>query len=148
MAAQFSRRTLALNLQGPLKLFEHLVRFDRRLHAHPSDDHRDHGDGDFPPEIQARVPSDHRQGQWADAAERNNDRPRPKIPRQLDFRDRWRDDSINELTAVLAYDRIVLDLLGAVVALFHGGEGVPSSTENLRSFAREATTDFRKSDPR
>ena len=60
----------------------------------------------------------------------------------------WHYDPINELTAVFAFDRIVLDLLGAVVALFHGGEGVPSSKENLPSFAREATTDFRKADPR
>jgi len=70
------------------------------------------GDDRFVDLIEARVEPDERQGQRADAEERDDDHTGPKIP--LRFR-----LLIQEFSAVLALDGLVLDLFGAIGALLH-----------------------------
>lgn len=75
------------------------------------------------------MPDDERQSERRQAEQNDDDEGYPEIPWQRVRAGKWGRcvvkrsiGFIEELAAVLAFDSLVLDILGAVRALFHGSE--------------------------
>ena len=94
-----------------------------RLHRGAIQDPAQHKDPDGQPDLPCPcypgMPPDQGQSKGPHGQDRDDDEGLAKIPRDLFFCRRSRSRGIQELAAVLAFDRGILDLFGAERALFH-----------------------------
>jgi hypothetical protein len=98
--------------QGPEGLHRHLVKS-------PGEHQDADGESDLPCQRCPGPPPDEGKGQGAYAANGNNDERGSEIPLHFIFRGPGPEGAIQELSAMLAFDGLILNVFGAIWALLH-----------------------------
>jgi len=106
-------------VQQLIILLEDLDGFHRRPVQEPAEREDHDGKTDLPCARRIRTQPDQRQRQRSHAQDRDDDEGPSEIPLESSLFPGRARGTIEELAAVLALDRLVLDLFGAIGTLFH-----------------------------